>query len=95
MSVSELETGARAVRIVMDKRAVMLETKAVALDVTPTEAGRLIRELGQGYIAAISILRDIRNDLVGVQHCRTCDQIATALGGLPHDDIERLLRDLE
>lgn len=96
MSRQELQTGARAVRVVMDKVNAMNLTGAKALDVSPAEAGRLIRELGQGFVAAISILQSMRHDLrSSATTCATCTKIARALGVLDYDDFERILGDLE
>lgn len=96
MSREELQTGARAVRVMLDKVNVMELAGAKALDITPVEAGRLIRELGQGFVAAISILQDMRHDLrSSATTCATCTKIARALGVLDYDDFERLLGDLE
>lgn len=96
MSLSEIEIGARAVRVVLDKVQAKELTGAETLQLTTAEGARLIQELGQGYLAAISILRDVRIDLrKGATTCLNCQTVAQALGGLPHDDIERLFRDLE
>lgn len=96
VSRQDLQTGARAVRVVMDKRNAMELTGAKAMDIGPGEAGRLIGELGQGFIAAMSLIQNIRHDLrSSATTCHTCTQIARALGGLDYDDFERILGDLE
>lgn len=78
----------------MDKHQAMLVTGEGHLDLSGGEAGNLIRDLGQGFIAAISILRDVRTDL-RQGTCPSCQAVTQALGAMPHDDLERLLGDLE
>ncbi len=96
MSLEEISVGARAVRVVMEKHAVMEATGSASLELTTGEGARLVSELGQGFIAVLSLVRDVRIDLrKGATTCLTCRTVAQALGGLPHDDIERLFRDLE
>ncbi len=96
MSLQEITTGARAVRVVMDKHAAMEATGADSLELTTGEGARLVKELGQGFIAVLQLIRDVRTDLRrGSVTCLNCQTVAQALGELPHDDIERLFRDLE
>lgn len=94
MSAAEILEGAQAVRRVMDKQQAMAVSGSPVMDLTAQEGAELIKQLGQGFIAALSMLRDVRNDL-RQGTCPTCEGVARALGGMPHDDVESLFRDLE
>ncbi len=81
----------------MDKNqaAVIAGDQDVVLD--GDEARDMVQELGAGFIAALSILRDVRNDLRQSRFdtCETCSSVSLALRGLPQDEIDRMLKELE
>lgn len=92
----ELQKAAEAMRLLMDKVQVKELSKAKALDMTPAEAGDIIRGLGAGFVSTMTILAGMRLDLESSHAgCDTCAAIFRALRDPVYGDFQRDLDRLE